>query len=120
MLGSLPALAAYLADPAHDGSGARLLLLDNRNRVLADEPSPVDLDPSPPALRSALRRALELHATALLLIDRDMAGPDGFTPARGRAAVALRDAASLLSVTFHDRILAGEELRSYRSAGLLG
>ena len=68
-----------------------------------------------------LRRALELHATAFLLIDRMPAAREVPTRARGRAAAALGDAASLLSVTLHDRILAAHDgLRSYRSAGLLG
>ena len=121
VLGSLAALAAYLERADDAGGGARILLLDNRNRLLADETSPVDLDPSPPALRAVLRRALALHATALLLIDRETAAREAPTRARGRAAAALRDAASLLSVTLHDRILAGRgELRSYRAAGLLG
>ncbi len=118
VLGNLAALGDYLAGAA--GPGPRLLHLDNRNRLLADEASPLDEEATHAMLRAALRRALELHATALLIVDRETPVLAVPTRTRGRAAASLRDAASLLSIVLHDRILAGPSgIRSYRAAGYL-
>ena len=123
VLGSLAVLEAYLRTGDPTGPG-RLLLLDNRNRLLADERSPLEDAADDAALRvgcrAALRRALELHATALILADPAGHGPDG-ARRRAEAARALRDAAALLSIVLHDRVRADPGgLFSYRRAGLLG
>ena len=112
LLNSLDAVETYLRGRA--GEGTRILFLDNRNRLLGDEPAVVDHDDHAPN-RAILRRALSLHATALLVADH--ATP---SPALARAARRLRDAASLLSIVLHDRVALGaDQLLSYRRQGLL-
>ncbi len=132
LLNGLDRVEAYLRGRTDD-EGARLLYLDNRNRLLGDDPAPLDAEPSgadeasvQAAIRQALRRALELHATALLIADHPSPGsearPDAATldADRARAARRLRVAGEMLSIVLHDRVLLTEHgLASYRRAGLL-
>jgi DNA repair protein RadC len=103
ILSTWPALRAYLtsATPAP----LRVLYLDNKNRLLADEPAaaPV-LDPS--ATRAILRRALELHSVSLLLAAwRDSPLP---TRADRELLLRLRTTAAAVSVGVHDLALVTE------------
>ena len=110
LLSSLDAVEAYLRQTAL--TGTRVLFLDNRNRLLGDETA--DLDDAA-ASRATLRRALALHATALLVADTQSPNPQS-----ARAAKRLCDAASLLSIVLHDRVaLTSGGLASYRRTGLL-
>ncbi len=114
LLNSLDAVEAYLRD--RPGEGTRILFLDNRNRLLGDDAAAGDDSDDHAPNRAILRRALSLHATALLVADHD-AGP---SPALARATRRLREAAALLSIVLHDRVaLAGNQLLSYRRQGLL-
>jgi DNA repair protein RadC len=84
----------------------RGLLLDNRNRLLADEL----LDDAPDRLPQALAgRALALHATALILVRVLPAGPvEKSLPKRDAAlAATLSKALSALSIVLHDHMLVG-------------
>ena len=94
------ALQSYLAD--RPPAGLRVLYLDSRNRLLADEvqPGPA-LDA--PARRAILRRALELHAVSLLLAaNRDDPCP---TRVDCAALLDLRHAGTAVSVGVHDLAL---------------
>jgi DNA repair protein RadC len=114
LLNSLDTLERYLRDKAHQTT--RILFLDNRNRLLGDEEAILDDAQGHVSARAILRRALALHATALLVAD-NAAAPER---AAARAAKRLREAASLLSIVLHDRVALGPEgLMSYRRAGLL-
>ena len=110
LLNSLDAVETHLRTCAH--TGTRILHLDNRNRLLGDEPADLaDVTTT----RAALRRALALHATALLIADHHAP-----TPEAAREAKSLREAAALLSIVLHDRVaLTGERLISFRRTGLL-
>ena len=113
LLNSLQLVETYLRarDAAPDTT--RILFLDNRNRLLGEEPA---ADPQILPIRPVLRRALSLHATALLVADISDAAP-----AKPAAAAAhrLAQAASLVSITLHDRlVLRRDRLDSYRAAGL--
>ena len=114
LLNSLDAVETYLRHA--NQTGTRILFLDNRNRLLGDEQAePGAADDHAPA-RAILRRARALHATALLIADHAEA-PD---PAAARAARQLRNAAALLSIVLHDRVVLGAGgLVSYRRTGLL-
>ena len=108
-------LDAYL-DGAPRPTGDRVLYLNNRNQLLSDEL----LDGHVTALpRETARRALALHATALILVlDR----PGAAMPSRGDLALAaqLKQAAGVLSIALHDVLLAGGKARvSLRRKGLL-
>ncbi len=114
LLNSLDAVETYLR--GHAGQGTRVLFLDNRNRLLGDDPAARDDSDDHTPTRVILRRALSLHATALLVADHD----EPPSPALARATRRLREAASLLSIVLHDRVaLAGDHLVSYRRQGLL-
>ena len=113
MLGSLQLVETYLRERATPPGSTRILFLDNRNRLLGEEPA-ADGEALP--IRPVLRRALSLHATALLVADISEEAP-----ARPAAAAAhrLAQAASLVSVTLHDRLVLRQDgLKSYRAAGL--
>ena len=101
-------LMAYIERPTGARSEQRrVLFLDNRNRLLADE---VQLDgPAWGEVRSLLERALALHATALILLhDRPEAEPEPETDALAFTR-RLREAGAVLSVIVHDHLLLGRE-----------
>lgn len=86
----------------------RVLYLDTRNRLIADEPQAkgtVNLTPVYP--REVVRRALELHATALILVHNHPSGDP--TPSRQDVEMtkAIRAAAEPLSVALHDHVIIG-------------
>ncbi len=97
----------------------RMLLLDNRNRLLADEAVEDATDQLP---RRAAGRALALHATALILLRVVPDGPADKTLPRREAALCTQVATALsaLSITLHDHILVGRgSWISLRQKGLL-
>ena len=111
-------LDAYLASaPAPEGAGrARMLFLNNRNQLLADEMLDVAAeDPAadPTALaRETVRRALALHATALILVLGRTGKPGAPTKAEVALAARLKQAAGVLSIALHDVLLAGGGART--------
>jgi DNA repair protein RadC len=82
----------------------RALLLDNRNRLLADERVHDAAEHVPHALAG---RALTVHATALILIRVILAGTadQPLLQKEATLALAVRKAVSALSVVLHDHML---------------
>jgi DNA repair protein RadC len=106
VLSDWASLRAHLADITP--CTLRVLYLDNRNRLLADEIGPgVDAAGG----RATLKRALELHAVSLLLAAWRA---DPWPTEADRAALnLLRSAGAVVSVGIHDLVLvAGAEVRS--------
>ena len=103
----------------------RILFLDNRNRLLADEV--VEVVKEGPAAggdpsRQAMRRALDLHATALILVRVVSPGPLSKPFLTGEAALGARLAksASPLAIIVHDYMLVGgDNWVSLKQKGLL-
>ncbi len=99
----------------------RILFLDSKNRLLADEPqSRGTVNHTPVYPREVIKRALELHATALILVHNHPSGD----PAPSRDDVAMtaeiKQAAAALSVTVHDHVIVGNgRWLSFRNEGLL-
>ena len=99
----------------------RILFLDNRNRLLADEAqSRGTVNHTPVYPREVVKRALELHATALILVHNHPSGD----PAPSRDDIemtrAIKQAAEALSVTLHDHVIIGNGCSySFRAEGLL-
>ncbi|GAB0112886.1 RadC family protein [Acidisoma sp. C75] len=86
----------------------RVLYLDSRNRLIADESQArgtVNLAPVYP--REVVRRALELSATALILVHNHPSGDP--TPSRADIEMtkAVRAAAQPLAVSLHDHVIIG-------------
>jgi DNA repair protein RadC len=99
----------------------RVLFLDSRNRLLADEAQARGtVNHTPVYPREVVRRALELHATALILVHNHPSGDP--TPSADDVAVTreIRDAAGALSIMLHDHVIVGNgRWTSFRREGLL-
>ena len=123
VLSNWPKLIAYLtAALAHEQvEQARVLFLDARNRLLADEAQgrgTVNHTPLYP--REVVKRALELHATALVLAHNHPSGDP--TPSREDIATTreIKAAAEALRIMLHDHvIIARARWLSFRQEGLL-
>jgi DNA repair protein RadC len=99
----------------------RVLFLDNRNRLLADEAQQRGtVNHTPVYPREVAKRALELHATALILVHNHPSGDP--TPSRDDIAMTeqMRAATAALSIVLHDHIIVGNgRWLSFRKEGLL-
>lgn len=99
----------------------RVLFLDTRNRLLADEVmGQGTVNHAPVYPREIVRRALELHATALILAHNHPSGDP--TPSRDDIAMTktIRQTCEALRIAVHDHIvIGGDRWVSFRSEGLL-
>jgi DNA repair protein RadC len=99
----------------------RALFLDTRNRLIADEvQARGTVDHTPAYPREIVKRALELGATALILVHNHPSGDP--TPSRADIETTrrIREAAAALGITLHDHIVIGRGRHvSFREAGLL-
>ncbi len=99
----------------------RILFLDKRNRVIADEVQQQGtVDHTPVYVREVVKRALEVSATALVLVHNHPSGD----PAPSRADIDMTrqivDAAGNLGIVVHDHIIVGRDGHaSLRSLGLI-
>lgn len=99
----------------------RLLFLDRRNVLIADEVQQTGtIDHTPAYPREVVKRALDLGAAALILAHNHPSGDA--TPSKADIAMTreIRDAARPLGVILHDHVVVGrEETVSFKNAGLL-
>ncbi len=99
----------------------RILFLDPRNRLIADEAQARGtVDHTPVYPREVVKRALELHATALILVHNHPSGDP--TPSRADIEMTgeIKDAARVLGVVVHDHVIVGNgRWLSFRREGLL-
>jgi DNA repair protein RadC len=99
----------------------RVLFLDNRNHLIADEAQQRGtVNHTPVYPREVAKRALELHATALILVHNHPSGDP--TPSRDDIAMTqqIKAAVGALSIVLHDHIVVGNGRRfSFREEGLL-
>ncbi|HME24870.1 MAG TPA: DNA repair protein RadC [Acetobacteraceae bacterium] len=99
----------------------RVLFLDNRNHLLADEAQQRGtVNHTPVYPREVAKRALELHATALILVHNHPSGDP--TPSRDDIEMTqqIKAAATALSIVLHDHIVVGNgRWLSFRKEGLL-
>ena len=100
----------------------RILFLDPRNRLIADEAQARGtVNHTPVYPREVVKRALELHATAIILVHNHPSGDP--TPSRTDIEMTkeVRQAAQTLGVVLHDHIIVGNGTwLSFRREGLLG
>ncbi len=98
-----------------------LLFLDRKNRLIADETQQRGtVDHTPVYPREVVRRALELGATALILVHNHPSGDP--TPSKADIAMTreIVAAAANLGIAVHDHIVIGKSGHtSFKSAGLL-
>jgi DNA repair protein RadC len=86
----------------------RLLFLDKRNQLIADEVQQIGtIDHTPVYPREVIKRALELSATALILVHNHPSGDP--TPSQADIAMtkAIVDIAAPLGIAVHDHIIVG-------------
>ena len=100
---------------------ARVLFLDAKNRLLADEVQVRGtVNQTMVYPREIVRRALELHATSIILVHNHPSGD----PTASREDIAMTQtvqrAAGVLGITLTDHvIIAGNQWLSFRTQGLL-
>lgn len=123
VIGSWDKLVDYcMAAMAHDKvEETRILFLDPRNRLIADErQNRGTVNHTPLYPREVVRRALELGATAIILVHNHPSGD----PEPSRADIDMtrevQEAAGKLGIVLHDHLVIGRDRHvSFRSQGLL-
>jgi DNA repair protein RadC len=86
----------------------RLLFLDKRNRLIADEGQQTGtVDHTPVYPREVIKRALELSATALILVHNHPSGDPTPSQADIQMTKAIIEIATPLGISVHDHIIVG-------------
>jgi DNA repair protein RadC len=110
ILGSWSALLDYCrAQMAfEDIEQFRLLFLDKKNKLVADEVQQRGtVDHTPVYPREVIKRALELSATALILVHNHPSGDPSPSAADVQMTRAIVDVAKPLGISVHDHIIIG-------------
>ncbi len=99
----------------------RILFLDRKNVLIADEEQAKGtVDHVPVYPREVVKRALELNASALILVHNHPSGDP--TPSQSDITMTtqIQDAAQTLGITLHDHLIIGKERElSFRAKGYL-
>jgi DNA repair protein RadC len=99
----------------------RLLFLDRKNKIIADEAQQTGtVDHAPLYPREVVKRALDLGASALIIVHNHPSGDP--TPSRGDIDMTLKiqEAARLLGIEVHDHLIIGKGCHSsLKSMGLM-
>lgn len=123
VISSWSAMLAYLrAALAHEPREQfRALYLDRRNILIQDEFVAMGtVDHAPVYPREVVRRALELSASAIILVHNHPSGDP--TPSRADIDMTRKiiDAAHVFSIQVHDHVVVGREgTASFKSLGLM-
>ncbi|WP_428486929.1 RadC family protein [Rhodopila sp.] len=123
VLASWDRLIAYLsASMVHERiEQFRVLFLDTRNRLIADEvQSRGSINHTPAYPREVVRRCLELHANAVILAHNHPSGEP--TPSREDVTMTadIQRALATMGIAVHDHIIVGRsKCVSFREAKLL-
>jgi DNA repair protein RadC len=98
-----------------------VLFLDKKNRLLADElMGQGTIDHAPVYPREVVRRALELSASAVILVHNHPSGDP--TPSQADIDMTRQviDAARALRITVHDHLVVGRDgVASFKALGLI-
>ena len=99
----------------------RVLFLDSKNCLIADETQARGtVNHTPVYPREVVKRALELHATALILVHNHPSGDPTPSLADIEMTAAVRRAAAVLEIVLHDHLILGRgKWTSFRREGLL-
>ncbi|WP_423803793.1 RadC family protein [Paremcibacter congregatus] len=99
----------------------RILFLDRKNRLIADEKQQSGtVDHTPVYPREVIKRALELHATAIILVHNHPSGDP--TPSRDDIEMTKRieEAGKQLGVILHDHLIISKSGQtSFKTMGLI-
>lgn len=123
VLGSWQALLDYLhANMAHEPiERVRVLFLNSKNVLIANETMwEGSVDESAVYIREIMRRALDLHATAIIVVHNHPSGDPAPSQQDIRLTRDLAEACRHLKVTLHDHVIIGADSESsLRSMGLI-
>jgi DNA repair protein RadC len=99
----------------------RVLFLDNRNRLMADEAqSRGTVNHTPVYPREVVKRALELHASAIILVHNHPSGDPSPSAEDIDMTQEIKHAAQALGIVLHDHIIIGNgQWRSFRQMSYL-
>jgi DNA repair protein RadC len=87
----------------------RILFLDKRNQLISDEVQQVGtVDHTPVYPREVVKRALELSATAIVLVHNHPSGDPTPSQADIQMTKAIIDIAAPLGISVHDHIIVGK------------
>lgn len=123
ILGSWQALLDYLhADMAHNPvERVRVLFLNARNMLIRDEAmSEGSVDEAAVYVREVMRRALDYHATALILVHNHPSGDPSPSQQDIRLTRDIVEAGRHLRIAVHDHVIIGSSGHSsLRAMGLI-
>jgi DNA repair protein RadC len=123
VLGNWQALLDYChaAMAAEKTERFHLIFLDTRNRILADEAQQRGtVDHTPVYPREVIKRALELGATALVLVHNHPSGDPSPSKADIEMTRRIVEAAETVGIAVHDHLIIGKgEHTSFKTLGLL-
>lgn len=123
VLSSWDALLDYChTSMAHrDTEQFRLLFLDRKNTLIADEEQARGtVDHVPVYPREVVKRALELNASALILVHNHPSGDPTPSQADISMTMQIQEACQVLGITLHDHLIIGKSREiSFRSEGYL-
>ena len=104
-----------------DNEQFRILFLDKKNQLVADEVQQQGtVDHTPVYTREVIKRALELGASAIVLVHNHPSGDPTPSEADVSMTQQVQDAAQVLGITLHDHLIIGKSRElSFRSAGYL-
>lgn len=99
----------------------RVLFLDTKNTLIADEDQARGtVDHVPVYPREVAKRALELNASALILVHNHPSGDPSPSEADIRMTERINEACAALGITLHDHLIVGKSREmSFRAEGLL-
>ncbi len=121
LLKDADALAAYLdlAARSQQPPHRAVLLLNNRNQLLADLPFTEAQNPAD-ITEAVGRRAVEIHASAIIIVSFRLRAPPVLTDRDRDLTRHIQRAGKLLSITLHDHFIFGEGgSESLKRRGLL-
>lgn len=123
VIGSWDRLVDYcMAAMAHEKvEQTRVLFLDSRNRLIADErQNRGTVDHTPLYPREVVKRALELGAVAIILVHNHPSGDPEPSRADIDMTKQVHEAAAKLGIALHDHLVIGRDRHaSFRALGLL-
>jgi len=104
-----------------DKEELRVLYLDKRNQLIGDERQQVGtVDHTPVYPREVVKRALELSASAIILVHNHPSGDPSPSRADVEMTQAIHEAARSLGIALHDHIIVGRQGHaSFKALGLI-
>jgi len=112
LLGSWSSVIDYCrtAMAFEDKEQFRILFLDKKNKLIKDEVQQVGtVDHTPVYPREVVKRALELSATAIILVHNHPSGDPSPSRADIEMTKTINDIASSLGITVHDHIIIAKD-----------